>query len=123
MFSDRIGTTTANTYRLASHLPNLILDTLLNIPHFLVSIRNALLPVPRARPLPPTPPPIPVAPVPPAAPPPAMRVSDSDSDEKGLEKSEASSEADVESNSGDGSGVDSSWVSLKARKQREEGGA
>jgi len=35
----------ACTYRMASHLPSLLLDGLLSLPHFLISIRNRLLPV------------------------------------------------------------------------------
>lgn len=34
----------AYTYRMASHLPSLLLDGLLSLPHFLISIRNRLLP-------------------------------------------------------------------------------
>jgi len=92
----------ANTYGMASHLPTVLLDTILNIPHMLVSIRNKLLPVP-----PPPPPP----------PPPAIQslgAAKGDNDkENGKDGSEVGSEADVESNAGDGRSVDSSWVSLK----------
>ncbi|KAG7089696.1 hypothetical protein E1B28_011351 [Marasmius oreades] len=104
----------ARTYRLASYLPTILLDALLNIPHFLISIRNALLPsqpflVPR-----------------PAMKPRAetittglrRRVDEESGSSNGIEHSENGSEADVESNSGDGSGVESSWVSLKEEKER-----
>lgn len=39
----------AGTYVLASNLPSFILDGLINLPHFLVSVRNGLLPVTPAR--------------------------------------------------------------------------
>ncbi|TFK30045.1 hypothetical protein FA15DRAFT_663372 [Coprinopsis marcescibilis] len=35
----------AHTYMLASYLPSLLLDTLLNLPHLLIGLRNRLLPV------------------------------------------------------------------------------
>ncbi|PFH54259.1 hypothetical protein AMATHDRAFT_53151 [Amanita thiersii Skay4041] len=35
----------ASTYKLASYLPSLLLDRLLNLPAFLISIRNRLLPI------------------------------------------------------------------------------
>jgi hypothetical protein len=86
----------AHTYGVASHLPTVLLDTILNIPHMLVSIRNKLLPVP-----------------PPPPPPPPATVK-RDDQENGKDGSELGSEADVESNyAGDGPSVDSSWVSLK----------
>lgn len=111
----------ARTYALASTLPALILDALLNLPQFLISLRNSLLPVPP--PIMPYPlPERPVAPAPAAAqrrplaeraPPPV----DSDSDHQADTSSEAGSEADVESN--EGSGVGESWISLHqdAREQ------
>ncbi|KAJ7286149.1 hypothetical protein C8J57DRAFT_658689 [Mycena rebaudengoi] len=98
----------ASTYKFASFLPSLFLDTLISIPHFLISVRNALLPV---QPFIRHPPPLPSAQRAPA--PPAEPVR-SDEDESGndLSQSETGSEADVESNSGDATGV-GSWVSLK----------
>ncbi|KAF8643847.1 hypothetical protein AX16_008864 [Volvariella volvacea WC 439] len=45
----------AHTYTVASYLPGLLLDGLLNLPYFLISIRNALLPTqPFVLPPPPT---------------------------------------------------------------------
>ncbi|KAJ2913715.1 hypothetical protein MD484_g6688, partial [Candolleomyces efflorescens] len=35
----------ANTYKLAAYLPSLLLDALLNLPYFLIGLRNRLLPV------------------------------------------------------------------------------
>jgi hypothetical protein len=98
----------ASTYRLASHLPSVVLDMLLNIPHFLVSIRNALLPIPPpiVRPLPPTPE-VAVAPIAPA--PQAAHAGGHDAGNDNDAGSEA--EADVESNSGESE----SWVSLQER--------
>ncbi|KAJ6525759.1 hypothetical protein B0H19DRAFT_1385952 [Mycena capillaripes] len=95
----------ASTYKFASFLPPLLLDTLISIPHFLISLRNALLPVqPHIRP-PPSLPPVQHAQDPPTA-------ARNEEDESGNDLSETGSEADVESNPGDGTGVDS-WVSLK----------
>ena len=93
----------------------MLLDAILNVPHFLVSVRNALLPVqphiilPQSAYVPPVPP---SAPAPEA---PALeqkqatqeRAADSDHDNA----SENGSEADVESNAG--SGVGESWISVK----------
>ncbi|KAL0946791.1 hypothetical protein HGRIS_012964 [Hohenbuehelia grisea] len=99
----------ANTYRVASHLPSIILDTLLMIPHVLISIRNALLPVqPYIRPS------VPSTLPPPSSVPPPLDISSSEHEDSGHELSETGSEADVESNPGDG-GEDGSWVSLKKR--------
>ncbi|KAG6917936.1 hypothetical protein DXG01_000374 [Tephrocybe rancida] len=93
----------ASTYKVASYLPSSVLDLLLNIPHFLISIRNRLLPAePFVLPAPETLPP-PVKPAGAAAP-----YSDDDS----IDHSGASSEADVESNASD-SGVSASWVSVQ----------
>ncbi|KAH9950300.1 hypothetical protein B0H21DRAFT_889176 [Amylocystis lapponica] len=106
----------ARTYGLASHLPALLLDTLLNIPHLLVSIRNSLLPVPPRLGADATMPPREV-------PRPAVVARKLESEESPLssdqehqhehDTSENGSEADVESNEGYGSGVAESWVSLK----------
>ncbi|KAK7034022.1 hypothetical protein VNI00_012453 [Paramarasmius palmivorus] len=92
----------ALTYRLASHLPTSVLDVVLAIPHFLVGVRNRLLP---GQPfvLPP-----PATQSAPQQPPPAQSEEEEDT----------GSEAEVASNySGDVSsgveGVESSWVSLK----------
>ncbi|KAJ7827489.1 hypothetical protein B0H14DRAFT_2814477 [Mycena olivaceomarginata] len=95
----------ASTYKFASFLPPLLLDTLINIPHFLISVRNRLLPV---QPFVRHPPPLP--PIERAQPPPAA--AQSEEEESGNDLSETGSEADIESNSGDGGGV-GTWVNLK----------
>lgn len=111
---------------MASWLPAFILDTLVNIPHFLMSIRNALLPVPPRLILPD---PAPHAPrvvlpdpitapshlVPPGLAPQKSDIEDPVSDQEHQQdpESEAGSEADVESNEGYGSGVGESWISLR----------
>ncbi|KAF7338038.1 Protein kinase domain-containing protein [Mycena venus] len=99
----------ASTYKFASFLPPLLLDTLINIPHFLISVRNALLPVQPFVRHPPPPPPVERA----QQAPPAVRVEE---DESGNDLSETGSEADVESNSGDGAGT---WVNLKKEQHME----
>jgi len=94
----------ANTYRMASYLPPFILDTVLLIPHFLISIRNTLLPLQSQD--------ISVHPGPAAAPLTGSALIASESEDSGLALSETGSDADVESNPAEG-GVDESWVSLK----------
>ncbi|PCH37748.1 hypothetical protein WOLCODRAFT_87586 [Wolfiporia cocos MD-104 SS10] len=95
----------ARTYVLASHLPTVILDAILSIPHLLISIRNALLPVP----------PRIVAPAPHSRSPLASSLAPENIEQgrgapKGLGErgndhmSETGSEADVESNEGYSSG-------------------
>jgi hypothetical protein len=107
----------ANTYRVASHLPSLILDSLLNIPHILISIRNRILPVePFFRRAPDLPQPPPVTPRCATA---ANTDEGHGQDESGNERSETSSEADVESNASES--VDS-WISLHGA-QGSEGSA
>lgn len=120
---------TAGTYALASYLPAFLLDALLNVPYIIVSIRNALLPIPPrvigALP------PVTTAAAP--APPPAQQHQQqpivqqtiaekpegpgTDSEPE-HDASEAGSEADVESNEGYGSGVGESWVSLKSKSSQ-----
>jgi len=104
----------AHTYRIASNLPSLILDGLLNLPHFLISLRNRILPVePFVRQTPDVPQPPPVPP---------MGVATADSggvhehEEAGNEPSETSSEADAESNASES--VDS-WISLHGAQGNE----
>jgi hypothetical protein len=99
-------TFSANTYRIASHLPTLILDGLLNIPHILISIRNRILPVEPFRRDPDFPLPPPVTPRRPTA---ANNNEGQEHDENGSERSETNSEVDVESNASES--VDS-WISL-----------
>ena len=108
----------AGTYAAASHLPAILLDAILNLPYFLVSIRNALLPIA----------PHVIAPAPPAparaqarAPQPAAAASSSTSEKQAegpdseheINSSDTGSEADVESNEGG-----ESWVSLKNKASR-----
>lgn len=82
----------------------MVLDALLNLPHFLIGMRNRLLPAqPFVRP---------TGPLPPRE----IRANEQDDSSNSNEHSdEAGSEADVESNTGSGmdvSGVSSSWISL-----------
>ena len=96
---------TAHTYRLASVLPSLILDTLLTIPYWLIAMRNALLPTqPFVRP-PPT--------LDPVIEPQAELHLESEAEDG----NESGSEADVESNSGEG--PTASWVRLKKSASEE----
>ncbi|CDO77931.1 hypothetical protein BN946_scf184679.g10 [Trametes cinnabarina] len=114
----------AGTYAFASYLPAFLLDTLLNIPYILVSLRNALLPI-QPHVIMPTPAAATasIAPAPPAptAQPLVVQQTIPEKPEGGTdsdperEASEAGSEADVESNEGYGSGVGESWVSLKSK--------
>lgn len=108
----------ARTYALASYLPGVLLDAILNVPHFLVSVRNALLPVqphiilPQSAYVPPVPPPGPAPEAPALEQKQATRERAADSDpEQHDNASENGSEADVESNAG--SGVGESWISVK----------
>ncbi|KDQ60890.1 hypothetical protein JAAARDRAFT_55627 [Jaapia argillacea MUCL 33604] len=110
----------AGTYTVASYLPNLILDGLLNIPHLLISIRNALLPVPPRVGLPP--PQVPHAKAPTVIEKAVSEESPLTSDQEGShdnESVEAGSEADVESNAGDTSGVGESWINLHEKSMVE----
>ncbi|KAL0061040.1 hypothetical protein AAF712_012161 [Marasmius tenuissimus] len=100
----------ARTYKVASYLPNLILDTLLNVPHFLISVRNAILPTqPFVQPGSTAPASASLAP--------ERRQDEESASSNEVDHSdhETGSEADVESNSSGevSSGVDSSWVSLR----------
>lgn len=105
---------------MASHLPSLILDTILNIPHFLISIRNALLPI---QPTVVLPPPLVPPPAPATGPSATYASSGSDPDtESANEMSETGSDADVESNSGEGPNGES-WINLKRNEHLEVGGA
>jgi len=124
----------AGTYALASKLPSFILDGLIDLPHFLISIRNGLLLVTSTRTIPAD-----------QLPPPATHkqkvvtkageepvflfqmhekvssaatVTAQTHDEESASGDEAQSnrwsndDADVESNAGDTSVVESSWVNL-----------
>jgi len=124
----------AGTYALASKLPTFILDGLINFPHFLISVRNGLLPVTPTRRI-----------LPDQLPPPATQqqksvtgahegpvspskkhakvssaatVTTQTRDEESSSGDETRSnpwsndDADVESNAGDTSAVESSWVNL-----------
>ena len=101
----------ATTYRLASHLPASLLDTLLNFPYYLIAVRNALLP---AQPFVIPPSDVEELPLPAAPAAGAHKQTTSENDESsGNERSETGSDADVESNNtGDASSVDHSWISL-----------
>ncbi|THH27049.1 hypothetical protein EUX98_g7133 [Antrodiella citrinella] len=125
MHGDRVVGSGARTYAIASYLPALILDGLLNLPHYLISIRNALLPVqPHVVP-PQEKPSVPVsAPVPRNAQQLRLQLEDSPvtSDQETHEAheviSDPGSDADVESN--EGSGVGESWISLKEGEHSPE---
>ncbi|KAK0484044.1 hypothetical protein IW261DRAFT_1466403 [Armillaria novae-zelandiae] len=94
----------AHTYRLASVLPSLILDTLLNVPYWLIAMRNALLPTqPFVRP-------------PPALDPVVEPQAEPHLESEAEDGNESGSEADVESNSGEGA---ASWVRLKKSASEE----
>lgn len=136
----------AGTYTFASFLPSMLLDGLLSLPHILVGLRNRLLPVPPA--LPQTVPKvarnIPSStavsvvppsssltmsriysaprPSPPEAAAPALEQTEPLSDPEVISEHETGSEVDFESNSGDGDGstVESSWVSLGSRGPTDE---
>lgn len=116
----------AGTYVLASNLPSSILDVLINLPHFLISIRNGLLPTTKTRM-------IPTDQLPPPAiqqqiastktderqvvEPPTVTATEAQDEESssGDEKHSnpsSNDDADVESNAGDASVVESSWVNL-----------
>lgn len=94
----------ASTYKVASHLPTVVLDGLLSLPHFLISVRNRLLLVQPFRD-PPT-----------DLPPPVTAKQDKPATAEVKEEREVTSDveinsdADVESNAGDT--VESSWISL-----------
>ncbi|OCH85708.1 hypothetical protein OBBRIDRAFT_762634, partial [Obba rivulosa] len=114
----------AGTYAVASYLPSIILDTLLNLPHILASLRNSVVPIPPRvlpqRPLPPVNGPAAVAAhaTVPQVEKRLVEESQSSDPEPVPEQeqlSETSSDADVESNSGYGSAVGESWVSLSGR--------
>ena len=98
---------------MASHLPSVLLDGLLNLPYFLISIRNWLLSVQPFRQPPENLPPIPT-----------VKQENSVTTEVKEEsqnctlENEANSEGDVESNSGDT--VESSWVSLNKKHHADE---
>lgn len=104
----------AHTYKFASHLPSVLLDTLLNIPHILIGIRNRLLPAQPFRQ-----PPRDLAPPAPTRPKAVSYTTSQASVQPQAQTSTASqaeadetlSDCEAESVSGD-SGVDSSWVSL-----------
>jgi len=118
---------------LASNLPSFILDALISLPHFLISVRNGLLPA-APKTIPVDQPPSPVTqqqnvvtktherpPSPPQAHVKAESVStvttqtqDEGSSSGDEMQSNPSSydDADIESNTGDASVVESSWVNL-----------
>ncbi|KAF8636490.1 hypothetical protein AX17_003305 [Amanita inopinata Kibby_2008] len=94
----------AMTYKMASFLPSLALDALLNLPAFLISVRDRLLPVqPFIQPS------NPMNAVPPTAESTGVARHES---ETAQENDEVGSEGDVESNASDA--ADSSWIRLHA---------
>jgi len=131
---------TAATYALASRLPSFILDALVNLPHFLISVRNALVPVTptRKNPAGQLPPPVTPqravmkthgAPIPPPQAhvdvQPTSTVATQTHDEETGSGDERRSnpwsndDTDVESNAGDASVasvVESSWVNLQEKR-------
>lgn len=127
----------AGTYILASKLPSPILDALINLPHFLVSVRNGLSPAVPTKTVPTDQFPPSVAhqqkdaaqthqgPIPNstgdinAEPTTAVatEAQDEESNSGDEKQSNPSSndDADVESNVGDASVVESSWVNLREK--------
>ncbi|KAF5358429.1 hypothetical protein D9756_001467 [Leucocoprinus leucothites] len=112
----------AHSYKFASYLPSVLLDVIINIPHFLIGLRNRLLMTQPFRQLPPAglPPPVSASNTArPKAPSTATSQSSIHSktgaeyrgDTSISEHDDASSEADAESVSGEG-GVSGSWVNL-----------
>lgn len=96
----------ACTYRVASHLPSLILDGLLSLPHTLISIRNRLLPV---QPFIDSPPDLP-APVTTKD----NKSAPSQDETSSSSEAESFSEADIESSTDDI--AESTWVSLEEKR-------
>ncbi|PPQ93237.1 hypothetical protein CVT25_015235 [Psilocybe cyanescens] len=94
----------ASTYKVASYLPTIVLDGLLSLPHFLISIRNRLLPAQPFRD-----PPMDL-PLPATAKQDKPATADIKVETEISSDVELNSDADVESNAGDT--VESSWVSL-----------
>jgi len=127
----------AATYALASKLPSFILDALVNLPHFLISVRNALLPVTPTRRIPAGQLPPPVTqqrvvtrthedPIPPpqvhieVQSPPAVATQTPDEETGPSDETRSNpwsgNDTDVESNAGDASAVESSWVNLQEKR-------
>ncbi|EIN07208.1 hypothetical protein PUNSTDRAFT_53579 [Punctularia strigosozonata HHB-11173 SS5] len=114
----------AGTYALASYLPISVLDLILNIPHLLIGLRNALLPVPPRVAIPSAPPSAPVAPRETPVTSSAKPTQDntdshgsgpqapSNHDHDHEQESLSGSEADVESNTEQEPVMTESWVSL-----------
>lgn len=99
---------------MASHLPSILLDGLLNLPYFLISIRNWLLPVQPFRQPPETFPPVPTV-----KQEKSVTTEVKEESQNSATENEANSEGDVESNSGDT--VESSWVSLNKKHHADDG--
>lgn len=98
----------AFTYKVASYFPSALLDGLLNLPYFLISVRNWLLPAqPFRRPSETLPSPS-VTTVKQEKP---VTTEAQEESQRGTSEVDSSSDGDIESNSGDP--VESSWVSLK----------
>lgn len=100
---------------MASHLPSVLLDGLLSLPYFLISIRNRLLPVqPFRQPSENLPPPVTAVQQEKTV---TTEVKEESQD--CTSEIEANSDADIESNSGDT--VESSWVSLNKKNHAGDG--
>ena len=99
---------------MASHLPSVLLDALLNLPYFLISIRNQLLPVQPFRQPPENLPP----PVPTVKQENSVKTEVKEESQKSTSEIESNSD-DTESNSGDT--VESSWVSLNKKNHADDG--
>ena len=99
---------------MASHLPSVLLDGLLNLPYFLISIRNWLLPAQPFQQPPETLPHVPKV---------KQEISATtevkEESQGCASENETNSEGDVESNSGDT--VESSWVSLNKKPHADDG--
>jgi hypothetical protein len=127
----------AGTYVLASSLPSFILDAIINLPHFLVAVRNGLVPVTPTRTISADQLPLPVTQqkvaaktheglVPPSPAPAKIELAatatteaqdeDSDSGDEKQSSLQSKDDADVESNAGDAS-VGSSWVNLHEKHE------
>lgn len=124
---------------MASGLPSFILDALINLPHFLISVRNGLLPVTPTRTIPADQLPPPVTqqrkavakthegPAPPSPAPTKIESAatvtieaqeeEPGSGDEGQPSPRSNADADVESNAGDTSAVENSWVNLREKHE------
>ncbi len=123
----------AHSYKFASYLPAMLWDGLLNLPHFLIGVRNRLLMTQpfRQPPAPSRPPvPSPYTARPKSTPtvsgqsllPAGTGIQQAGPEAPPSEHDENSSESDVDSVAGDSS-VGSSWVSLSGNQTHLQGEA